>query len=90
MTIKNNYPFPKIYNLFDHMRESNIFSKIGLRFEYQQFRIKKQDIHKTTFKTRYGHYEFMVVLFGITNALAIFMRLMSSVFKKYLDTLIII
>jgi hypothetical protein len=85
MTIKNKYPFPRIYDLFHQLRGAAVFSKICLRLGYHQVRIKDNDIHKTTFRTRYGHYEFVVVPFGLTNALATFMCLMNSVLNKYLD-----
>ena len=77
VTVKNKYPFPSIDDLFDQMRGAKVFSKISLRYVYHQVRIKDEDIHKTTFKTRYGHYEFVVVPFGLINAPTTFMCLMS-------------
>ena len=87
VTMNNKYPLPRIDDLFDQMRGAKVFSKIDLRSGYHQVRIKDEDIHKTTFKTRYGHYEFVVVPFGLTNALATFMCLMNSVFNVYLKIL---
>ena len=56
-TVKNKYPLPRIDDLFDQLRGAKVFSKIDLRLGYLQIRIKNEDISKTTFKTRYGHYD---------------------------------
>ena len=67
-TVKNKLPFPRIDDLFYQMRGAKVFSKIDLRSGYHKVRIKDEYIQKTTFRTRYGHYEFVVVPFGLTNA----------------------
>ena len=67
-----------------------MFSKIDLRSGYHQVRIKDEDVHNTTFRTRYGHYEFVVVPFGITNAETTFMCPMNSVFSRYLDKFVLV
>ena len=90
MTIKNRYPLPRIDDLFDQLRGACVFSKIDLRSGYYQLKIKNEDVSKTTFKTRYGHYEFLVMPFGLTNAPAAFMDLMNRVFQPYLNRFVIV
>jgi hypothetical protein len=76
---------PRINGLFDQLRGAHIFSKIDLRYGYHQVITKEEDINKTTFQMRYGHYEFTMVRFGLSNAPIVFMCLMNGVFKNYLD-----
>jgi hypothetical protein len=73
VSVKNNYPLPRIDDLFDQLKDAKIFSKIDLRSGYHQVRIKDGDISKTAFRTRYGHYLFIVVSFGLSNAPVVFM-----------------
>ena len=89
MTIRNRYPLLKIDDLFDQLKGATVFSKIDLRSGYHRVRIKDEDIYKIAFRTRYGHYEFVVVPFGLTNAPTTFMCLMNNVLHPYLDKFVI-
>jgi hypothetical protein len=82
VTIKNKYPLSQIEDLFDQMKGASIFSKIDLRSGYHQLKIWESDIPKTVFCTRYGSYEYTMMSFGLTNALAYFMYLMNKVFME--------
>ena len=90
MTIKNKYSLPKIDDLFDQLQGASVFSKIDLRLGYHQLKIRELDVSKTVFRTRYGHYKFLVIPFGLTNAPVTFMDLMNRVFHPYLDQFLII
>ncbi|GJU38804.1 putative reverse transcriptase domain-containing protein [Tanacetum coccineum] len=77
LTVMNCYPLPRIDDLFDQLQGSRYFPKIDLHSGYHQLRVHKADIPKTVFRTRYGHFEFTVLPFGLTNAYAVFMDLMN-------------
>jgi len=90
ITIKNRYPLPRIDELLDRLLHAKVFSKMDLASGYHQVRIEEDSIPKTAFRTRYGHFEYTVLPFGLTNAPATFMRLMNDVFADLLDECVII
>lgn len=90
LTIKNGYSLPFIEDLFDQLKGASVFSKIDLRLGYFQLKVKDGDISKTTFCTRYNHYEFLVMPFGLTNALTIFIDLINRIFLPYLDQFVVV
>ena len=90
VTVKNRYPLPHIDDLFDQLRGAKVFSKIDLRSGYHQLRIRESDVAKTAFRSWYGHNEFVVMPFDLSNAPAAFMNLMNRVFRAYLDRFVIV
>ncbi|GJS03063.1 putative reverse transcriptase domain-containing protein [Tanacetum coccineum] len=86
LTVKNHYPLPRIDDLFDQLQGSSVYSKIDLRSGYHQLRVREEDIPKNTFTTRYGHYEFQVMPFGLINGMAVFVDLMNreELYAKFL------
>nr|GEV54931.1 putative reverse transcriptase domain-containing protein [Tanacetum cinerariifolium] len=68
LTVKNRYPLPRIKYLFDQLQGSSVYSKIDLRSGYHQLLVREEDVPKTAFRTQYGHYEFQVMPYGLTNA----------------------
>nr|GEX31811.1 putative reverse transcriptase domain-containing protein [Tanacetum cinerariifolium] len=90
LTVKNHYPLPQLDDLFDQLQGSSVYSKIDLRSGYHQLRVQEQDVPNTSFKTRYGHYEFQVMPFGQTNVPAVFMDLMNWACKPYFDKFVIV
>ncbi|KAA3481445.1 Transposon Ty3-I Gag-Pol polyprotein [Gossypium australe] len=83
VTIKKKYPLPRIDDLFDQLRRATVFSKIDLR-------VKESDVLKTDFRTRYEHYEFLVMPLRLTNAPAVFMVMMNRIFRPYLDRFVVV
>jgi len=83
--IKNRYPLPRIDDLMDQLVGARVFSQIDLRSGYHQIKVKDEDMQKTAFRTRYGHYEYSVMAFGVTNASGVFMDYMNRIFHAYLD-----
>ncbi|GKC47421.1 reverse transcriptase domain-containing protein [Tanacetum coccineum] len=90
LIVKNRYPLPRIEDLFDQLQGSRVYSKIDLRSGYHQLRVREEDIPRKAFRTRYGHYEFQVMPFGLNNAPAVFMDLMNRVCKPYMDKFVIV
>nr|GEU94076.1 putative reverse transcriptase domain-containing protein [Tanacetum cinerariifolium] len=90
LIVKNQYLLLRIDDLFDQLQGSSVYSKIDLRSGYQQLKVQEEDIPNTTFRTRYGHYEFQVIPFGLTNAPTVFMDMMNQVCKWYLDKFVIL
>ena len=90
MTIKNRYPLPRIDDLFDQVGGARIFSNIDLQSRYHQVGIHDEDIHKNSFRTRYRHYEFVLMSFGLANVPANFMCMMNNIFNSYLDNFVLV
>ena len=90
ITVKNKYPLTRIDDLFDQLCGACNFSKIDLRSSSHQLRIQESNIPKIAFHTRYGHYGFVVMLFGLTNALAAFMDVMNCIYRPYLDPFVVV
>ena len=90
VTIKNKYPLTRIDDLFDQLHGAQVFSKLDLQLRYHKLKVKKEDIQKTTFRTHYGHFEFLIMPFGVTNAPIVFMDLMNKIFSPYLDKFVLV
>jgi hypothetical protein len=90
VAIKNKYPLPRIDDLFDQLKEASVFLKMDLLLGYHQLKVREEVIPKTAIQTRYGHYEFLVMPFRLTNAALMFMDLMNRVFHEYLDSFVVV
>jgi len=90
VTIKNRYPLPRIDDFMDQLVGARVFSKIDLRSGYHQIKVKDEDMQNTAFRTRYGHYEYKVMPFGVTNAPGVFMEYMSRIFHAYFDKFVVV
>jgi len=90
MTIKNMYSLPRIDDLMDQLHGASMFSKIDLRSIYHQILVKAEDVQKTTFRSRYGHYEYVIMPFCVTIAPALFMDYMNMIFRLFLDKFVVV
>nr|KYP69934.1 Retrovirus-related Pol polyprotein from transposon 297 family [Cajanus cajan] len=90
VTIKNRYHLPKIDDLVDQLVEIREFSKIDLRSGCHQIRMRAENVSKTAFRTRDGHYEYLVMPFGVTNVPIVLMDYMNRIFHPYLNRFVVI
>jgi hypothetical protein len=89
ITIKNRYPVPLISGLLDQLSQAKVYTEIDLRGAYNLVRIKEGDEWKTTFRTKYGYFEYNVMPFNLTNAPANFQHLMNDIFQEFLDDFVV-
>ena len=89
-TQRNRYPLPRVDELFDQLQGARYVSKIDLRTGYWQIRVAAEDVPKTAFTSRHGHFEWLVLPMGLTNAPAEFMALMENTFREQLNKFVLV
>jgi len=90
VTVKNRFPLPRIDDLFDKLRGAQVFSSLDLAQGYRLIRVTDDDVPKTAFRTPFGHFQWRVLSFGLTNAPATFQRLMNDVFRPFIDVFVLV
>jgi hypothetical protein len=90
ITVKNRYTLSLIHKMQDRIKRAKWFTKLNLKNEYYRIRIKKSDKWKTAFGSQLRHYKYLIMLFELTNTLALYQNLINNIFRKYLDDFIIV